>query len=126
MNFNDLSPETPYLPKDALYLYADSNSNLYFITEKKIEYLTASLERSSIGIPIARKPASTTLDQKTFFKIQKAIENAVINIDEQLPNSVKMSGNLHFIKEDKSYNLAPDSNNKKELETTFKTLLGIV
>lgn len=126
MDFDDLLPKSPQPPKDVVYIYADGSANLYFITEKLIEYSPMTPERSSSGMYSGGKPAKVTLNKKAFFKIQRAIEDAAINIDEHIPNRVKMSGNIHFIKEDKSYNLAPDSNSKKELEKTFKTLLGIV
>lgn len=123
MNLDDLLPKEPKAPADTVYIYADGSANLYFVTPNFVEYAPMTPERSSSGMYSGGNPAKTPLSKESFSIIEEVIAMAVKNTANHIPNRIKMSGNIHFVKENKSYNLAPNSSSKNSIEAMLKMLL---
>lgn len=123
MNFDDLLPKTPKTPADAVYIYADGSANLYFVTPTFIEYAPMTPERSSSGMYSGGEPAKVPIDESSFSIIEEVIESFTKNTADHIPDRIKMSGNIYFVKEGKSFNLAHNSNSKNGIEAMLKMML---
>ncbi len=124
MNLDDLFPKSPTPPKGLLYSYADGSANIYYITKDRIEYAPMTPMRSSSGTYSGGDPATVKINKGQFLAVKKVFELAALKTKDHIKDRVKMSGNISFVEEQKSYNLAYQSDSQKAIEIILKTLIN--
>lgn len=123
MNLDDLLPKEPKKPANTIFSYADGSANLYFITNDFLEYAPMTPERSSSGMYSGGDPAKIALNEEQFNVLKTVFEIASEELNDHIPNRIKMSGNICFEQEGLSYNLAPNSTSQKAVELVLKNIL---